>query len=166
MAHMKRIIQMSLMLCMCLLHMNAQTGTQDMPKPRKNSIYLEGGGNGFYHSVNYDHLFSMKNNPKIGVGTRIGFSRGSYQWIFGRKTTVTTLPAEIYFSYGKKSCLELGLGYTSVFEENSKERMITFRSSYKYRGPKGFIFGVGALAGMDFYAIFFPIPHLSVGFSF
>ena len=58
---------MSLMLYVCLLHMNAQTETEDMPKPKKNSIYLEGLGNGIYYSINYDHLFSMKNNPKIGV---------------------------------------------------------------------------------------------------
>ena len=164
---------MSLMLCVCLLHMNAQTGTEDMPEPKKNSIYLEGLGNGFYYSVNYDHLFSMKNNPKIGVGTRIGISYGTYKWIFGMRFTLTTLPAEIYFSYGKKSCLELGLGYTtvfeeyiSVFEENNREGIITFRSSYKYRGPKGFIFGVGVLAHMDSYGIIFPYPHLSIGFSF
>ena len=112
MKHMKRIIQMSLMLYVCLLHMKAQTGTQDMPKPKKNSIYLEGSGN--------------------------GFSYGTYRWIFGSTITVTTLPAEIYFSDGKKSCLELGLGYTSVFEENNVVGMITFRSN----------------------------PHLYVGFSF
>ena len=163
---MKRIIQMSLMLCVCLLHMNAQTGTQDMPKPKKNSIYLEGFGNGFYYSVNYDHLFSMKNNPKIGVGTRIGISYGTYKWIFGTRFTLTTLPVEIYFSYGTKSCLELALGYTYLFEKNYVEGMFSFRSSYKYRGPEGFIFGVGVLARGDSYGIMFPIPHLSVGFSF
>ena len=157
---------MSLMLCVCLLHLNAQTGTEDMPKPRKNSIYLEGGGNGIAYSLHYDHLFSMKNKPKIGIAARIGYSHGTYPWIFGMASTVAILPVEIYFSYGIKSCLELGLGYTFVFKEYDREGMITFRSSYKYRGPKGFIFGVGALARMDSYGIMFPIPHLSVGFSF
>lgn len=163
---MKRIIQMSLILSVCLLHMNAQTESQDMPSPRKNSIYLEGLGNGIFYSINYDHLFSMKNNPKIGVATRIGFSHGTYQWLFGTTITLTTLPAEIYFSYGKKSCLELGLGYTVFFEDNYMDGMFAFRSSYKYRGSEGFIFGVGAFARMDSYGIIFPIPHLSVGFSF
>lgn len=163
---MKRIIQMSLMLCVCLLHLNAQTATEDRPKPKKNSIYLEGGGNGIAYSLNYDHLFSMKNNPKMGIGTRIGFSHGTYPWLFGMESTVAILPVEIFFSYGIKSCLELGLGYTFVFEENNREDEITFRSSYKYRGPKGFIFGVGVLARIDSHGILFPIPHLSVGFSF
>jgi hypothetical protein len=163
---MKRIIQMSLMLCVCFLHLNAQTATEDMPKPKKNSIYLEGGGNGIAYSLNYDHLFSMKNNPKMGIGTRIGYSHGTYPWLFGMESTVAILPVEIFFSYGIKSCLELGLGYTFVFKENNREGMIAFRSSYKYRGPKGFIFGVGVLARTDYWGILFPIPHLSIGFSF
>ena len=168
MKHMKRIIQMSLMLCVCLLHMNAQTGTADMPKPRKNSIYLEGGGNGIAYSLHYDHLFSMKNKPKIGIAARIGYSHGTYPWLFGMESIVAILPVEIYFSYGIKSCLELGLGYTFIIEENASEweNLIIFRSSYKYRGPKGFIFGVGAIARMDYYGIWFPVPHVSVGFSF
>ena len=128
---MKRIIQMSLMLCVCFLHLNAQTASEDMPEPKKNSIYIEGGGNGL-----------------------------------GMDSIEAILPVEIFFSYGTKSCLELGLGYTFVFEENNREDEITFRSSYKYRGPEGFIFGVGVLARMDSHGIFFPVPHLSIGFSF
>ena len=159
---------MSLMLCVCLLHMNAQTGSADMPKPRENSIYLEGCGNGIAYSINFDHLFSMKNKPKMGVGTRIGFSPGNYPWIFGLSDIWAILPVEIFFSYGIKSCLELGLGYTFIIEENVNERedLVIFRSSYRYRGPKGFIFGVGVSAHMDSFGIIFPYPHLSFGFSF
>lgn len=163
---MKRIIQMLMMLCVCLLYTNAQTQTEDQPVPGKNSVYLEGLGNGILYSVNYDHLFSMKKNPKIGVGARIGISHASIPWIFGTTFTFTTLPLETYFSYGIKNCLELGLGYTPLFEEGLAENYITFRSSYKYRGFQGVIFGIGVLARMDAYGIMLPIPHLSIGFSF
>jgi hypothetical protein len=146
--------------------MNAQTEAPNMPKPRKNSIYLEGLGNGILYSINYDHLFSMKNHPKVGVGTRIGVSHGTYPWIFGTTFTVTTLPAEIYFSYGRIWCLELGLGYTSVFEEHYEEGLVTFRSGCRYRSPNGFMLGAGILATMNSYGISFPYPQLSVGFTF
>jgi hypothetical protein len=156
---------MSLMLSVCFLQLNAQFWEEDIPKPKKNSIYLEGLGNGIFYSVNYDHLFSLKKNPKIGFGARIGISYGTYYWFWGF-TPLTTLPVEAYYSYGTKSCLELGLGYTSLFEEDYYDGAITLRASYKYRGPKGVIFGVGLLAFGDSYGIAFPLPHLSIGFSF
>jgi hypothetical protein len=107
----------------------------------------------------------LKKNPKIGFGTRIGISYGTYNW-FWSSSPLTTLPVEAYFSYGTKSCLELGLGYTSMFEEDYYESAITLRASYKYRGPKGTIFAVGVLAFGDSYGMAFPLPHLSIGFSF
>jgi len=162
---MKRIIQMSMMLCVCLLPLSAQTGTKDKPETEKNSIYLEALGNGIFYSVNYDHLFSRKKNPMIGVGTRIGISYGTYNWFWG-STSLTTLPVEAYFSYGIKCCLELGLGYTSMFEDNYFSGLITLRAGYKYRRPEGFIFGAGFLAFGDSYGITFPVPHLSIGFTF
>ena len=159
---------MSLMLCVCFLHLNAQFWEEDIPKPKKNSIYLEGGGIGIAYSINYDHLFSMKNNPKVGIATRIGYSQGEYPWIFGLSDIKAILPMEIFFSYGTKSCLELGLSYTIIIEEHGSERgdAVNFRSSYRYRGPKGFNFGVGVIARMDQYGILFPLPHMSIGFSF
>ena len=99
---MKRIIQMSMMLCVCLLPLSAQTGTEDMPEAGKNSLYLEALGNGIFYSVNYDHLFSRKKNPMIGVGTRIGISYGTYNRFFWGSTRLTTLPVEAYFSWNKK----------------------------------------------------------------
>lgn len=166
MTAMKRILLMALLFCVCLLSMNAQTGTQDTIRSKKNSIFLEAFGNGIMYSINYDHLFSMKNKPKIGIGTRIGVSYGIYHWLFDMTFTAITLPAEIYFSYGTKSCLELGLGYTSVFEENDMEGMFTFRSGYRYRGPEGFTCGAGILATINYYGMMFPYPQLSIGFSF
>ena len=156
---------MSVMLFVCLLPMSAQTATEDLPGPKKNSIYLEALGNGIFYSVNYDHLFSLKKNPMIGIGARIGISYGNYYFIWG-SSRLTTLPVEAFFSYGTKSCLELGMGYTSIFEEDNYDAAIILRSSYKYRGPQGAIFGVGLLAVGDSYGIGFPFPHLSIGFSF
>ena len=100
------------------------------------------------------------------MGTRIGVSYGTYHWIFNMTITAATFPAEIYFSYGTKSCLELGLGYTYVLEEDEQEGVFNFRSGYRYRGPAGFTFGAGILATMNYYGMTFPYPQISIGFSF
>lgn len=164
---MKRIIQFSLLLCLCSLHLNAQTASEGMPEMRRNSIFLEGSGNGIAYTINYDHLFSLKKKPMMGIGGRIGYFQGTYPWIFGMASTRAVLPLEVFYSYGIKSCLELGLGYTFIFKDHRQtEGMIIIRSSYKYRGPKGFIFGIGAIARIEYYGIVLPIPHLSIGFSF
>jgi len=161
---MKRMIQMSMMLCVCLLHMHAQPQAEDMPGPRKNSIFLEGFGNGIVYSLNYDHLFSMKKSPKIGIGARMGISIGTYQLLFG-SSLMTTLPAEAYFSYGLENCLELGLGYTSIFEGKYFAGRPTARLGYRFRGPGGFMLGAGAIALIETYGMWL-IPQLSVGLSF
>ncbi len=163
---MKRIIQMSVLLLVCLLHMNLRSQAQDIPVPRKNSVFLEGLGNGIIYSLNYDHLFPVKKHPMIGFGTRIGVARATFDWVFDTRITLTTLPAEVFFSYGGRSCLELGLGFTSILEENDQEGMGTFRLGYRYRSPGGIILGAGVLATVDAYGITFPYPQLSVGFSF
>lgn len=162
---MKRIIQLSVMFCVCLLPLCAQTATEDQSGPRKNSLYLEALGNGIFYSVNYDHLFSLKKNPKIGFAARIGVSYGVYNWFWG-SWAMTTLPAEAYFSYGTRNCLELGLGYTSLFEEDLYDGAITIRASYKYRRSNGFMFGLGLLAFGESFGMSIPYPHLSIGFSF
>lgn len=161
---MKRIIQMTMMLCVCLLYTSAQTPAEDKPVPGRNSVYLEGAGNGIIYSINYDHLFSMKKHPKLGVGVRIGISYGNYDnsLFWG---SLTTIPAEAYFSYGRKNCLELGSGYTTIFEGKYPYGMPTVRLGYRYRGPGGIVLGAGVTGFIETYGMYL-IPQLSVGFSF
>jgi len=161
---MKRIIQMTMLLCVCLLSMNAQSQAPEAPEPKKNSFYLEGLGNGIIYSLNYDHLFSMKKHPKLGVGVRIGISYGNYQSLFG-SSALTTLPAVAYFSYGKKNCLELGPGYTSIFEGKYHVGVPTVRLGYRYRSPGGFMLGAGVTGFIEPNGMWL-IPQLSVGFTF
>ena len=155
---------MTMLLCVCLVHMNAQSQVPEVPEPKKNSIYLEGLGNGIIYSLNYDHLFSMKKHPKMGFGVRIGISYGSYPYLFG-SSGMTTLPAEAYFSYGRKNCLELGPGYTTIFEGKYHVGLPTVRMGYRHRSPGGFMVGAGVTGIIEDYGMWL-IPQLSVGFSF
>jgi hypothetical protein len=157
---------MSLMLCVCLMHLNAQTQVPEVPVPKKNSIYLEAFGNGIIYSMNYDHLFLMKKNPMMGVGARIGVSYGIYPFLFGSTITLTTLPAEVYLSRGKKNCLELGLGYTTLYDQYDYVGRGMVRLGYRYRAPGGFIFGAGVLAAIEKGGMMFPLPQVSFGLSF
>ena len=161
---MKRIIQMTMLLSVCLLSMNAQGQAPEAPEPKKNSIYLEGLGNGIFYSLNYDHLFSMKKHPMLGVGIRIGISYGTYEYFIG-SSALTTLPAEAYFSYGRKNCLELGAGFTTIFEGKYPYGLPTVRLGYRYRAPGGFMLGAGVTGFIEAYGMYL-IPQLSVGFSF
>jgi hypothetical protein len=164
---MKRIIQMSMLLCVCLLHMNAQSQVPEAPEPPKslkNSFFLEGLGNGLLYSLNYDHLFSIKKHPELGVGARIGVSHFGAFGLFG-SSGMTTLPAEAYFSYGRKNCLELGPGYTTMFEGEYHEGLPTVRLGYRHRGSGGIMLGAGVTGFIEAYGMW-VLPQLSVGVSF
>lgn len=92
-------------------------------KTRKNSFYVEGFGNGGLFSVNYDRvLFSKSEHILIGrIGSGILFN---------------PLLLEFNYLYGKKHCLEQGIGAGFNFEGAWD---MAYRLGYRYLGNKGLL---------------------------
>ena len=109
---------------------------------RKNSIYVEGLGNGLYYSINYERLFLL--GEYAGFATRIGFATFPGGII---------IPLEISGILGKKHCFEFGAGATFVSED--QEWCYFFRAGYRYRAGNGFLFRIAPMA------LIFPEPIYS-----
>lgn len=76
----------------------------------KNTIYFEALGNGGIYSVNYDRILFTKKLFKISGGIGISYFPPSIRY-----NHIFTYPVEITFLYGRKNHLEVGIGYTPVF---------------------------------------------------
>ncbi len=75
----------------------------------KNSIFIEGLGNGLLYSVNYEKRYSAA----LNWGTRIGFS-----YLKGSEATVI-VPLQLNYFIGQNNNWLIGLGVTSQFVENN-----------------------------------------------
>ena len=169
--------------------------TSSVNPARRNTIYAEAFGQGFFGSLNYERLISPDSKVMSSFSAGIifapksaGFGDGmylgtplSYNWIFGKKN----------------HHLELGVGFTLVAtEEFSRSRFENFytyltpKVGYRYQRPGGGLFfrataspmvalvNVSAYgAGSPVYRTFFkdvagngysafPWPGLSIGYTF
>ena len=109
----------------CFLAANAL----DSLKYRKNSVFVELFGNGYFYSLNYERSIYKIN--KMEFSARIGLN---YYLLHN----TTYVPVSIQGYYGKRSRLEIGMGYVSIFRwDKIKEEGTLFnydRSKYKNTG--------------------------------
>ncbi|HQV06769.1 MAG: hypothetical protein R2796_04635 [Chitinophagaceae bacterium] len=94
-----KFLNLSFFICFCFL----QSSGQSLNK--KQSIYVELGGNGFFTSVNYD----VQVSPKPGLGIRAGI--GFYKL----KPFALTIPIGVNYLFEVQrntSFMEVGLGTT------------------------------------------------------
>jgi len=115
---------------------------------KRNSIYAELAGNGFWYSVNYDRYLPVKDN--YGFILRAGLAY--YDKLFPM--------FEANLMSGKnKHHFETGLGYT-VFNHG---HVVFARMGYRYHGKKGLLLRA---APMYCFTENFPWFGISVGYSF
>lgn len=149
-----------------------------------NSIYAEGGGNGFLYSINYGRIFNQKGAFKFS---------GSAGFSYVKQVTTThwtpIIPIEASLLWGKTSHhLELGTGTSlltaqsisldtetnTLQEKVSFNSLIFFRLGYRYQKPEGgFFFRIGYTPGFNLNLdvspppVFFPLwGGISLGKSF
>jgi len=115
---------------------------------RRNAVYYELFGNGFWHSVNYDRLFPF--NQKSGLVVRGGLSY--YEKVF-------TLGEINFLTGNQKHHFETGVGYTAFPEGH----VVFFRTGYRYHGKKGFVLRASPLYCPTEMFFWFGI---SLGYSF
>lgn len=117
---------------------------------KRNSIYLELGGNSVLYSLNYDYTFRLSEVTKLAVGGGLGvLNIASYanSSVPISETTFYITPAA-NFLFGKKSHhFETGLSLLQF-------QFPMLRAGYRYQPVKGgFLFRAGftpIIAGMNF----------------
>jgi len=89
---------------------------KDSAKIAKNTFFIEGLGNGFWYSVNYDRILLYKNNTKITGRLGVSFL---YKSILNSNDNIWAIPFEMNILMGKKHHFEFGLGITYSYGANS-----------------------------------------------
>jgi hypothetical protein len=96
-------MMLKICLLVCLIFLTQLLHAQSTFK--KNDIYLEAGGNGFFGSVNYER--QLTKSPGLGVRVGLGF--------YTEKAFYFTIPVGINYLFklpGNKSFIDAGLGGT------------------------------------------------------
>lgn len=131
---------------------------------RAQNLYLEIVGQGLLLTANYDTRFSKKAN---GIGGRIGFGM-----IGGGHEAFVSVPVSLNYVLGNKQNLfEIGLGVTyfkipDSFFDGGEGFVGTTSFMYRFQPVKnGFSFRAGLSPVFDKDG-FYPVPGLSLGYSF
>jgi hypothetical protein len=122
---------------------------QDVRTPiKKNTIFLELGGNSPFYSLNYDRIVLEK--PKLKLAARIGamYVDNTNNFLSSIKNHNYSLPLELSFLKGRNNHnLEIGIGATPYFREYVEEtRNDEFfiapfgRIGYRYQKENGGVF--------------------------
>ncbi len=121
---------------------------------KKNSVFIEGGGNGFLGSVNYDRITGPI-FEKLKISFRIGIGQNIVPFSYSPTLPIAPL-VELNLLFGKeKHYFETGFGvnFSSSTDDNyygfhstSPKRVTTlfpyetFRLGYRYQKPNGGLF--------------------------
>ncbi len=150
---------------------------------RRNTFFLELGGNGMFYSLNYDRILLSRDTWKLSG--RVG---ALYVPSFKADNRhMTGVPLEISYLRGRgKHFLEVGLGLTGLYdtyplsETRIRELAVmgTARIGYRYQKPEGGLFfktGFTPLAGVLYNlrdrrwatqsAFAYPLVGLAVGYT-
>ncbi len=96
-------------LVLMLFFMNIKSQDLKQQQPKRNSIYFEAFGQGFYNSFAFDRLYRTEKKIKTSLTAGITL-------IPSKELFVVALPLSYNFLFGKKSNhLELGIGLTAMF---------------------------------------------------
>ena len=140
----------------------------------KKAIFLEGLGNGYWGSINYD--IRLKKDRNDGFGIRAGIGIGEEQKDANPVTSVkyTTIPLSINYVLGKKrSGLEAGIGVTPSIASNAapgySNVMVDpyLNIQYRYQPMKeGLLFRIGVTPSFYDNNFVFISPSISLGYGF
>ena len=119
---MNSVLKYTLSFCTLFIISNVNLKAQSDSSIAKNTIFVEGFGNGIIGSVNYDRIIFIK---KLKFSCRIGFV-----YLPTRNESLYSIPFELNFLKGRKNNIELGLGLTYAYGFNSSSSEISQGSNF------------------------------------
>lgn len=152
------------------------------PPLKKNTIFLEIGGNAFIYSVNYDRLFDVSN--KIKLSSRIGIHfTNEFPLQYYRTLSIPVEFSGLYSISGNKHFLEVGVGLSYLNSSNKVTKhtedviALALRLGYRFQKPEGGLFVKIGFVPLYDLLIFNPdpsAPHntwwisggIGIGYSF
>lgn len=154
----------------------AQTESIPSGRFKSNIVFVEGMGNGFTLSLNYERIFYQRERRFASI--RVGYSQLAKGYLGSLQGHMRIAPAELVVCVGSKHHFEYGVGLTSCMENNiyyngEPDRVEhyfyfipTIRLGYRYQKPDGhFLIRVGAVT-----AVFplgpVPFPGIAIGGAF
>ncbi len=149
---------------------------------KRNTVFVEFGGNGILYSVNYNRLFYL--SKKLCLSSRIGY--GFTKNFNDNKLILNVIPVELtgLVPISKnKHFIEVGSGVTTVLmnylDKFHKELILVLalRIGYRFQKPTGgLFFNVGFTPLYDFYVyngdpnigyhLWQPYAGMSIGYTF
>ena len=122
---------------------------QNDPEPfKRNTLFIELGGNSPFYSLNYDRIIVNKINWKLAarIGAMYLYDNRSYLESIRNKNY--SIPLELSFLKGKNNHnLEIGIGATAFFKEyveTTRDNFLSLASfgriGYRYQKNNGGIF--------------------------
>ena len=159
----KLLLTTSLIVLTCVVF--GQDEKPEKTSMRKNTVYLELGGNALYYSVNYDRIFSI---TKIAhVSLRTGFFMSPE---FGSGHNYYVVPLEVNALLGKENnFFELGFGQSLLIENSSYsnefDAYTTLRLGYRHMSESGLMVRAGIVPILKEYDSLIWIG-LGVGYAF
>ncbi len=153
----------SLVLTLLIFAVTPAKAQQAQEQLRRNSIFLEVGGNGGFYSLNYDRMLLEAEYWRLAGRAGVmyystvsgGREEGRSSWL--------AVPLEVSWLHGRKShFLELGLGVTPLYQKYPQEGSVAPESElrllpvgrlgYRYQQREG---------GMFYKAGFTPMAQFS-----
>lgn len=113
-------------------------------KCKKNTVYLELGGQGGIYSVGYDHINSIKPKRKNSLSVGLSYFRTEGN---DEKMTIIALPLSQNVIY--KNHVELGCGVTTAF-------IAEYDTYYTHYGQSNYT---------DVYTLFFLTPKIGLRYQ-
>lgn len=134
----------------CVFAVSAVSAQNYQQVVKKNTLFLELGGNGGYYSINYDRIVLDKQNWKLAGRIGAMIYREELNYLESNHQLTSAVPLELSYLRGKGNhLLELGLGLTPVYQNyvNPEESRVseqlmlaTGRIGYRYQRSEGGLF--------------------------
>ena len=145
-------------------HLNGQAEilkTSTIDKIKKNSIYFEVMGNGYFYSLNYDRIIPLRENKLLLLrlgGLMIPPDEGTNYRLLLLGETGILIGGPVHYA-------DLGIGFTSLFRSNI-DRLVPIRLGYRYQGRKGLVIRAAPMYIISRRSYINFWAGLSIGFSF
>jgi hypothetical protein len=163
---MKKTILIILFASISFISIFAQENIENK-KTAKNTIFLELLGNSIWYSLNYDRIVFSEKSFKISGRIGASYMPPSIHFMAHEYDFKTfSYPLQVCFIYGKKHHIEIGTGYTFIFDEYKDDIFKIYNTPNKYTISLGYRYQIqeGGIFVKVNILKFFPVKKSEIPF--